>query len=64
MGRRQDETRFEMVLDEELRRTETNWINYDDDSIRIKFDLAERIFEQIMEETLNECIHVLNRRWN
>jgi len=59
----QNETeQFEMVLDEELRRTETQWIDYEDDCIRIKFDIAEYIFEQLVQETLTECIHVINKR--
>jgi hypothetical protein len=53
---------FELVLDEELRRTENQWIDYEDDCIRIKFDIAEYIFEQLVQETLTECIHVINQR--
>ena len=62
MLRRRDIEKFELVLDEELRRSETTWINYDDDCIRIKFDLAEHIFEQLMDETLTECFHVVKKR--
>ena len=62
MIRRRDVEQFELVLDEELRRTETNWINYDDDCIRIKLDIAEHIFEQLIEETFTECVQVINKR--
>jgi hypothetical protein len=60
---RQHETeQFELVLDEELRRTETQWIDYEDDCIRIKFDIAEQIFEQLIQETLTECFQIVNQR--
>ena len=62
MIRRRDVEQFELVLDEELRRTEPNWINYDDDCIRIKLDIAEHIFEQLIEETFTECLQVINKR--
>lgn len=61
--RHRDE-KFEAVLYEELRRTEVNWINYDEDSIRIKFDLAERIFEQLIDESLTECLQLVHQRQN
>lgn len=57
-----DTEQFELVLDEELRRTETQWIDYEDDYIKIKFDITEYIFEQLIQETLTECIHVINKR--
>jgi hypothetical protein len=60
--RLQETEPFELVLDEELRRTEPQWIDYEDDCIRIKFDIAEYIFEQIVQETLTECLHVINQR--
>ena len=60
--RQQETEQFEVVLDEELRRTETQWIDYEEDSIRIKFDIAEYIFEQLVQETLTECFHVINKR--
>jgi hypothetical protein len=62
IGRQNDTEQFEIVLDEELRRTEIQWIDYEDDSIRIKFDIAEYIFEQLVQETLTECFHVINKR--
>jgi len=62
IARPNETEQFEIVLDEELRRTETQWIDYEDDCIRIKFDLAEYIFEQLVQETLTECIHVINKR--
>ncbi|CAF0724995.1 unnamed protein product [Didymodactylos carnosus] len=58
--KRRDE--FENVLFDELRRQEPNWINYDDECIQIKFDIADMIFDQILSETLNECIDVIKRR--
>lgn len=62
MIRRRDTDRFENVLDEELRRNEVNWINYDDDCNRVKFDLAEQLFEQLIDETLTECLVVVKKR--
>jgi hypothetical protein len=62
INRPNDTEQFEVVLDEELRRTETQWIDYEEDCIRIKFDIAEYIFDQLVQETLTECIHVVNNR--
>ena len=61
-GRRHGIEKFETVLDEEIRRTEPQWVNYDDDSIQIKFDIAEYIFEQLIQETLTECFYVVKKR--
>ncbi|CAF3690177.1 unnamed protein product [Adineta steineri] len=62
IDRRHGHEQFEMVLDEELRRTENSWIDYDDDCIRIKFDISEHIFEQLIQETLVDCIDVINKK--
>ncbi|CAF3754296.1 unnamed protein product [Rotaria socialis] len=62
LGRRHDTEQFENVLDEELRRMEPQWIDYDDDSLRIKFDIAEHIFDQLLQETLTDCFHIINQR--
>jgi hypothetical protein len=62
IGIRNTTEQFETVLDEELRRTETQWIDYEDDCTRIKFDIAEYIFDQLIQETLTECFHVINKR--
>lgn len=62
LGRRNDIEQFENVLDEELRRTEPQWIDYEDDCLRIKFDVAEHIFDQLVQETLTECVHIVNKR--
>ncbi|CAF1641715.1 unnamed protein product, partial [Adineta ricciae] len=60
--RRHMQEQFEVVLDEELRRTEIDWIDYESDSIRIKFDVAENIFNQLLQETLTECFHVIHKK--
>ncbi len=62
LGRRNEHEQFEIVLDEELRRTETQWIDYEDDCVRIKFDAAEYIFDQLMQETLTECFRLINKK--
>ncbi|CAF4512748.1 unnamed protein product [Rotaria magnacalcarata] len=62
LGRRHDTEQFENVLDEELRRMEPQWIDYDDDALRIKFDIAEHIFDQLLQETLTDCFHIINQR--
>ncbi|CAF0959170.1 unnamed protein product [Rotaria sordida] len=62
IGRYQDAEQFENVLDEELRRTESQWIDYEDDCLRIKFDIAEYIFDRLIQETFIECFHVVNKR--
>ena len=53
---------FETVLDEEIRRSEPQWINYDDDCTQIKFDIADLIFDQLIQETLTECFNVVDKR--
>lgn len=55
--------KFESVLDEEIRRSEPQWINYNDDSTQLKFDLADSIFEQLIQETIIECLDVVDRRF-
>ena len=62
LSRHADMDQFELVLAEELRRTETNWINYDDDCVKIKFDIAQHIFEQLVDESLTECFQVFHQR--
>ncbi|CAF3704350.1 unnamed protein product [Rotaria sp. Silwood1] len=62
IGRHSDTEQFENVLDEELRRTESQWIDYEDDCLRIKFDIAEYIFDRLLQETLTECFHIVNKR--
>jgi hypothetical protein len=54
--------KFEIVLDEEIRRTESQWINYDEDSIQIKFNIADLILDQLIQETVTECLHVVDKR--
>jgi hypothetical protein len=61
-GRRNGTEKFETVLDEEIRRTESQWINYDDDCTQLKFDISDLIFDQLIQETLTECFHVVNKR--
>jgi hypothetical protein len=61
-NRRLGVEKFETVLDEEIRRGESEWINYDDDCIQMKFDVADLIFDQLIQETLTECFHVMEKR--
>lgn len=61
-GRRHGIEKYETVLDEEIRQTESQWINYDDDCTQIKFDIADLIFDQILQETLTECLDVVDKR--
>jgi hypothetical protein len=61
-GRRNGIEKFETVLDDEIRRTESQWVNYDDDCMQLKFDIADLIFDQLIQETLTECFHVINKR--
>jgi hypothetical protein len=62
MNRRPGSEKFEVVLDEEIRRTESQWLQYDDDCQQVKFNAAESIFEQLINETFTECLAVVNRR--
>lgn len=61
-GRRHGIEKFETVLDEEIRRAESQWINYDDDCIQMKFDIADLILDQLIQETLTECFDVIDKR--
>jgi hypothetical protein len=61
-GRRHAIEKFETVLDEEIRRGESQWINYDDDCIQMKFDVSDLIFDQLIQETLTECFDVVDKR--
>jgi hypothetical protein len=56
--------KFETVLDEEIRRGESDWVNYDNDCIQMKFDVADLIFDQLIQETLTDCFHIMEQRLN
>lgn len=62
LTRHPDAEQFECVLDEELRRTEQQWIDYEEDSTQVKFDLADYLLKQLIDESLNECLQVIQRR--
>ena len=57
-----DKDKFETVLDEEMRRTESQWIDYDDDCTQLKFEVADLIFDELIQETLTECFYVIDKR--
>lgn len=54
--------KFELVLEEEIRRTESQWLQYDDDFLQIKFDAADTILDQLVQETITQCLTVVDRR--
>lgn len=62
LTRHPDAEQFEFVLDEELRRTEQQWIDYEEDCTGIKFDLADLLLKQLIEESITECLQVIQRR--
>jgi len=45
------------VLVDELRQEEGQWVNYDEDELRVKFQLADNILESLLEET----VEILNK---
>ncbi|CAF1428897.1 unnamed protein product [Adineta steineri] len=61
-ARRNGTEKFETVLDEEIRRTESQWINYSDDCLQMKFDVADLIFQQLVQESITECLSVVDKR--
>ncbi|CAF1381613.1 unnamed protein product, partial [Adineta steineri] len=61
-ARRNGTEKFETVLDEEIRRTESQWINYSDDCLQMKFDVADLIFQQLVQESIAECLSVVDKR--
>lgn len=62
-NRRPGIEKFESVLDEEIRRNESEWTNYDADCTQMKFDIADGILDHLIQETLNECLTVVNKRF-
>ncbi|CAF3413038.1 unnamed protein product, partial [Rotaria socialis] len=62
-GANSGKEKFETVLDEEIRRTESQWITYNDDSIQLKFDIADSIFDQLIQDTITDCLDVADRRF-
>ena len=48
------------VLVDELRQEEGQWVNYDEDELRVKFQLADNILEGLLEETVD----ILNQAFN
>jgi hypothetical protein len=60
-GRHNGIDKFETVLDEEIRRSESQWINYDDDCLQMKFDIADLILDQLVQESITECFNVINK---
>ncbi|CAF1165406.1 unnamed protein product [Rotaria sordida] len=62
-GTRNGKEKFEIILDEEIRRTESQWIDYDDDCMQLKFDIADSILDQLIQETITECLDIVDRRF-
>lgn len=60
---RNGKEKYELVLDEEIRRTEPEWIYYDDDAIQIRFDIADSILNKLIDDTLTECLDFVNRHF-
>ena len=54
--------KFETVLDQEIRRGESQWITYDDDCIKMKFEIADLILDQLVQESISECLSVTEKR--
>ncbi|CAF0746161.1 unnamed protein product [Adineta ricciae] len=54
--------KFETVLDQEIRRGESQWIAYDDDCIKMKFEIADLILDQLVQESISECLSVTEKR--
>ncbi|CAF1521120.1 unnamed protein product [Rotaria magnacalcarata] len=63
-GAQSGKEKFETVLDEEIRRTESQWITYNDDSTQLKFDIADSIFDQLIQDTITDCLDVADRRFS
>lgn len=53
---------FELVLEDEIRRTESQWLQYDEDLLQVKFDTADAIFDQLVHETIAQCLVVVEQR--
>ena len=49
------------VLVDELRQEEGQWVNYDEDELRVKFQLADNILESLLEETVEILNRILNK---
>jgi len=47
------------ILVDELRQEEGQWVNYDEDELRVKFQLADNILESLLEETVDIINKVL-----
>ena len=62
-NRRPGIEKFESVLDDEIRRSESQWITYDADCTQLKFDIADAILDQLIQETFTECLAVVNKRF-
>ena len=53
---------IDALLVEELREEEPNWINYDEDEVRVKEQLTEGILESLISETV-DILNDINLRW-
>lgn len=62
-NRQSDTERFESVLDDEIRRTESQWTDYDTDRLQVQFNTADSIFEDLFDETIAQCVTILQRRF-
>ena len=54
--------KYELVLDEEIRRSESQWTRYDDASNGLKLEIADSIFEQLVQETFSDCFRLFEQR--
>jgi hypothetical protein len=54
--------KFIGVLNEEMRRTEFEWSQYDDDYTKIKFKVADSIFNDLIDTTITQCLAIVEQR--
>ncbi|XP_013412629.1 centrosome-associated protein 350 isoform X2 [Lingula anatina] len=51
LGGRKKKDLVDLILVQELREEEPSWVNYDDDELAVKFQLADAIFDSLLVET-------------
>ena len=64
-GSRKKKDDVDQILIAELREEEPDWVNYDDDELAVKMQLADAIFESLLAETgrvmMDACSKVASR---
>ncbi|XP_072294311.1 centrosome-associated protein 350 [Eucyclogobius newberryi] len=59
---RKKRDRVDYILVQELHEEESQWVNYDEDELFVKMQLADGIFDALLKDTANELSQIYDKR--